>query len=419
MRFFFSMCAEQTQSMPCSCLTVDWLPVKWVPPRKQYSEQKLLLGTQAPSGEQNFLMVAQARLPIDMGLYGSVSAVADGDEEHIEREGGYRITSEGVEVKQRIIHKGDVFRARHMPQTPTVVATLAGLENDKAGVYVFDLQRHPNTPDESAGFVAELQLFGGLDMEGYGLAWNEVNEGVLAACGNDGRVAVWDTAAATGPRSTIQQPLHLAEHGHSEAAEDVRFHPYRSDILATAGDDGCWKLWDLRDGLSSAKCSVNGAHGGREVNTVTFSPVWEYCLATGGSDGKILVWDLRSLSRPMISIENSHSRVMQLEWSHQFGHILASAGQDENVVKIWDLSLATPMKNPDIIPASDSSSSSASIRAAPPPELLFEHRGHKAAITDFAWNACDPWTVASIADDFLLEVWQPTESVHTPLVSSS
>ena len=391
---------------------MDWLPEVLQRPGKAYSEQRLVLGTQAPAGDANYLMVAKARLPASAGVYGSAGAGAGGD---VAQAGGYQMASEGVDVKQRIVHRGAVLRARHMPQVPTVVASLAGLDGGAGAAYVFDTQRHYNEPEPGAGFVPDLELRGGLGAEGYGLAWSAAAEGVLAACGNDGRLAVWDTAAAPARRSAVDAPRDCCACAHAGAAEDVRFHPHSAHVLATAGDDGLWRVWDLRAPLAAGRAAVAVSHGGTEVNSVAFAPLWEHTVAAAGNDGRLCVWDLRALARPVLAIARAHYRVLQLEWSPRFAHILASVGDDENVVKIWDLSRGTAETPEEPAPSTSATSS-----AEPcPPQLLFVHAGHRAPVTDFSWNPNNPWTVASIAEDLLLEIWQPTESIHTPLVLPS
>ena len=41
-----------------------------------------------------------------------------------------------------------------------------------------------------------------------------------------------------------------------------------------------------------------------------------------------------------------------------------------------------------------------------PPELLFVHGGHTAKVSDFSWNLTQPWVVASVAEDNILQIWQ-------------
>ena len=41
-----------------------------------------------------------------------------------------------------------------------------------------------------------------------------------------------------------------------------------------------------------------------------------------------------------------------------------------------------------------------------PPELVFIHGGHTARISDIAWNLNERLTLASVAEDNILQVWQ-------------
>ncbi|KAG2241095.1 hypothetical protein Bca52824_090382 [Brassica carinata] len=47
-----------------------------------------------------------------------------------------------------------------------------------------------------------------------------------------------------------------------------------------------------------------------------------------------------------------------------------------------------------------------------PLELLFSHGGHKANISDFAWNKDEPWVISSIAGDNGHQAWQMAESIY-------
>lgn len=47
-----------------------------------------------------------------------------------------------------------------------------------------------------------------------------------------------------------------------------------------------------------------------------------------------------------------------------------------------------------------------------PPELLFQHGGHKAKISDFSWNKEVPWTISSVAEDNTLQVWQMADGIY-------
>ncbi len=42
---------------------------------------------------------------------------------------------------------------------------------------------------------------------------------------------------------------------------------------------------------------------------------------------------------------------------------------------------------------------------------MFMHGGHTNRITEFAWNANDPWAVCSAAEDNLLQVWKVANAI--------
>jgi len=47
-----------------------------------------------------------------------------------------------------------------------------------------------------------------------------------------------------------------------------------------------------------------------------------------------------------------------------------------------------------------------------PPELLFLHGGHTSKVSDFSWNTNDSWTIASVSEDNVLQVWNMAEEIY-------
>jgi histone-binding protein RBBP4 len=47
-----------------------------------------------------------------------------------------------------------------------------------------------------------------------------------------------------------------------------------------------------------------------------------------------------------------------------------------------------------------------------PPELLFIHGGHTSKVNDFSWNINNPWTIASVSEDNVLQVWTMAEEIY-------
>lgn len=47
-----------------------------------------------------------------------------------------------------------------------------------------------------------------------------------------------------------------------------------------------------------------------------------------------------------------------------------------------------------------------------PPELLFIHGGHTSKVSDFSWNQCEDWVIASVAEDNILQIWQMADHIY-------
>lgn len=97
--------------------------------------------------------------------------------------------------------------------------------------------------------------------------------------------------------------------------------------------------------------------------------------------------------------ERMHACLLpQVGWNPKNETILSSCGADRRV-NIWDLSRIGNEQSPE--DAADG-----------PPELLFVHGGHTSKISDFSWNLNDDWVMATVAEDNILQIWQPAENIY-------
>jgi histone-binding protein RBBP4 len=104
-------------------------------PGKDYSTHRLLIGTHTSGADQNYLQIANVQLPI------SSTELANYDDERGEF-GGYAGLDCRISVTQKIVHEGEVNRARYQPQNPDIIATMS-VSGD---VLIFDRTKHPNSP---------------------------------------------------------------------------------------------------------------------------------------------------------------------------------------------------------------------------------------------------------------------------------
>jgi len=374
-----------THALEWPSLTCQWLPDKRPVAGKDYSLHRLVLGTHTTDGEQNYLMIAEAKLPNEDAEFDARKY----DDERGEA-GGFSGGNAKVEITQRINHDGEVNRARYMPQNPYLIAT----KSVSSDVYVFDWSKHPSKPAADGTFAPDMMLKGHAK-EGYGLAWNPHEEGMLMSGSDDSLICYWDISHGTKTSSVLDPKSTYT--GHTNVVEDVQFHLQQPSLFGSVGDDCKLMIWDLRDGRYDKAKHVVDAHN-KEINCVAFNPFSEHILATGSADKTVALWDMRNLKSKLHSLEGHTEEVYQLSWSPHNETILASSSSDRRL-HVWDLSKIGEEQSPE--DAEDGA-----------PELLFIHGGHTAKIADFAWNANDPWVIASVAEDNILQVWQVAENIY-------
>jgi histone-binding protein RBBP4 len=139
-----------------------------------------------------------------------------------------------------------------------------------------------------------------------------------------------------------------------------------------------------------------------EVYCLAFNPRNEYLLATGSADKCVELFDTRRLGASVHTLlcdtdDLRTGEVLTLAWSPHHEAVLASCGAERRVM-VWDFTRIGAEQN-----AEDAEDG--------PPELLFSHGGHMAKVSDFAWNASQEWTVASVAEDHELQVWRPVAAM--------
>nr|WP_307838639.1 MULTISPECIES: NB-ARC domain-containing protein [unclassified Frankia] len=141
---------------------------------------------------------------------------------------------------------------------------------------------------------------------------------LLASAGEDGSVRLWDLAAHREV---------AARDGYTGGVRTCVFSP-DGELLAFAGGDGLVRLWNITENTSPTFLQ---AHRGG-VWSCAFSPNGRY-LASAGSDGLVRIWDF-SLEESREPLSGHAGGVYQCVFSPD-SRFLASGGADRNV-RIWN-----------------------------------------------------------------------------------
>ncbi|KAI8988877.1 nucleosome remodeling factor [Pilobolus umbonatus] len=354
-----------TTNLTWPSLTCQWLP-------QQTKEdgcihQGILIGTHTSDKEENYVEVMNLSVP----------------ETTTKPSVGQKQKSQ-THIIKKMAHPGEVNRARYQPYHPHIIATKARDGN----VLIYDRSV------DVAGSQPILKLTGHT-MEGYGLAWNPhygKRHHILSA-GFDNIVCHWDIGSSSDKDRELT-PYQKYE-AHTGCVEDVSWNSVNEFIFASVADDKKLMIWDTRDPSKPAqKVQAHDA----EINAVDFHPVKEWMIATGSSDKSVGLFDMRKLNDQLYSIETHTGEVTHVTWNLEEEPILASAGTDCKIM-VYDLRKIGTEQTPE--DAEDG-----------PPEVMFIHSGHTSRISDLSWNPINKWTIASVAEDNVLQLWQMTKDIY-------
>ena len=239
-----------------------------------------------------------------------------------------------------------------MPQNSFIVAT----KTPSSDVFVFDVSKHPSTPEPGAECRPEHRCTGHTE-EGYGICWSPHKEGMLLSGSDDKTVCLWDIGSGGETVDSVD-----IRSGHTDVVEDVSWHGFSEHHFGSVGDDKQLLIWDVREGSNKAKAQsiVKDAHDG-DVNSLSFCPHNEFLLVTAGGDRAVKLWDMRNLKAPQHVFEGHKKEVYVVEWcaDKNCKTIMASCAADRRV-NVWDISRIGQEQAPE--DAEDG-----------PPELLFIH----------------------------------------------
>jgi histone-binding protein RBBP4 len=199
-----------------------------------------------------------------------------------------------------------------------------------------------------------------------------------------------------GTRECVDVGPIVKLQGHNGEVEAVSWHGTHHDILASAGADRIVNIWDIRSNVPQESETLHRA----AVKDVKFHPTAAFLLATCSADRAVRVWDLRKLRRPLCELVGHFDTVNGLEWAPFNDLLLLSYSRDRTVI-CWDVSKTMQPR----LPVEDDQAK---------PELVFQHFGHTANVRQATWcpHEEDEWSIASVDDNNVLQVWAPHERVY-------
>jgi len=150
------------------------------------------------------------------------------------------------------------------------------------------------------------------------------NGDLIAVGDRTGIIRIWDVRQADDIR--VVRFLR----GHPASINALTFNPVNAGLLASCGRDLTVRLWDTDSGDELASLPAYGANG-----AVQFDPTGRY-LATEGAQCSIVLWDLSNLSRPtqISTFESQANSPLSFAFHPDGSHLVS--GSLDRTVRLWD-----------------------------------------------------------------------------------
>ncbi len=395
------------------CLSFDVVPDGLGENRVEFPHcVSMVAGTQAAPGKHNYLAVMRVT-NLTQGRHGAgkdkdkdadkkrqgdsdddddedVEMVGDSDDDEDDEE------EDAVFHVRKFAHKGGVNRVRCMPQNGTCIATWS----DTSQVQIWDTSALHSDLLESAGCTEEerarknkqVHKMNAMQVyvhaaEGYALDWSPCVAGRLASGDCKSRIFLWEPNQS---KWSISGPLK----GHADSVEDLQWAPGEPTVFASASVDKTVRIWDTR--APDAAQIVFQAHDA-DVNVISWNRDTQYMLASGGDDGHLRVWDLRNLqpaagAQPVANFTLHRGPITSVEWAPFEASMLQTTSADDTLA-VWDLAVE---RDPE-----EEAALAVGHVAAPedlPPQLMFVHAGQKD-MKEAHWHRQIPGLLVSTAAD--------------------
>ena len=361
-------------------LCVNWFPKKDYS-KELYNVQKLILGTYSEGVNKDYLIIAKIFLP-NLNLKRNNKDIKDYDNEVIKE---YSKIKNKIEIETKIRHEGEINKAKIMPQIEN--KQLIATKKNNGELNIYDYLKFSNEKNNDDEIPNPTKILKGQTKIGYGISWNNIEEGLLVSSSYDHSICLWDI------NSDKNDPLKKYNE-HTLECEDVCFSKKNCNLFLSCGDDKTIKIFDKR-----ADKSMNSIEGHSDfINSIDINSINEFLYITGSKDNTIALWDLRKPELKLHSFLHHKEAITNVRWNPKIENIFASAGEDCKIL-IWDLfQIGANIGRDD----NDDACS----------EMIFEHSGHLDRINDIDWNLLENMMIGSVDNAKILHLWEMNEQIN-------
>ncbi|CRK23235.1 hypothetical protein BN1723_002991, partial [Verticillium longisporum] len=174
-----------------------------------------------------------------------------------------------------------------------------------------------NTPSESAPISSWLGNSGFTDLSMHR------SRNVFAASSSSSSVAIYDLERHNAAPDVLGWPNSV------DTINAVAFNQVETSVLAACGLDRSIVLFDLRTSMPLTRTTLNFA-----CNAISWNPMEAFNFAVGSEDHNIYIFDMRKFDRALNVLKDHVASVMSVEFSPT-GQELVSGSYDRTI-RLWN-----------------------------------------------------------------------------------
>ena len=172
-----------------------------------------------------------------------------------------------------------------------------------------------------------------------------------------------------------------------------KWNPHHKCTQFVTASECSVRSWDLREDNKQSWC-IEGAHS-QLVRDFDINPNKQYYIASGGDDGCTKFWDVRNPTEPVISRSDHSHWVWAVRYNHFHDQLVLTSSSDARLVLT---SVASISSEPDgHLGASEDEVDSKRGKLAD--GILATYDQHEDSVYSVEWSVADPWTFASLSYD--------------------
>lgn len=314
-------------------------------------------------------------------------------------------------LKQVFQHgAGEVWTLAASPSDANLIATCYNTltaENTccmQSAIWRLPLQVD-GVPDEVAecGGMSDLpalELVCQLDTEPHGqdvkVTCFHPTDGSKAASVVDNKFVIWDL----NHRDTAK----VVQSGVLEGKGQPRFttgkwNPHHGCSQFVTANEGHVRSWDLRGSPVRSAWTVENAHC-QLVRDLDFNPNKQYYMATCGDDGYSRFWDVRNPSEPAVARADHSHWVWSIRYNHFHDQLVLTSSSDSQVILTSIASISSEPISHMVDDDSNQGDTATDVQKEKLEDgVLATYDEHEDSVYSVEWSSADPWTFASLSYD--------------------